>query len=130
MPRKGDAPHWRLDPRLLARVATDEGRALDDDDLIRVRDGQVDVAYPFSTAPTPFVVRLSDGAERYACCATDALGFAPMLGQPVHIASRCHHCKAPLAFSVSPDGPGSESDGVMVWFEKHTENRGRALDSL
>lgn len=105
-------------------------RALDGDDLIRVRDGHVDVAYPFSAAPTPFVVRLSDGTEQYACCATDALGIAPMLGQPVHIGSRCHHCKAPLTFSVSPDGPGPEADGVMVWFEKHAENRGRALDSL
>ena len=28
--------------------------ALDDDDLIRVRAGQIDVAYPFSGAPTPF----------------------------------------------------------------------------
>jgi len=110
--------------------AHDRLRALDGDDLIRVRDGHVDVAYPFSAAPTPFVVRLHDGTERYACCATDALGIAPMLGQPVHIRSRCHHCKGPLNFSVSPDAPGPEADGVMVWFEKHAENRGRALDSL
>ncbi|PYQ00951.1 MAG: hypothetical protein DMF83_26865 [Acidobacteria bacterium] len=104
-------------------------RALDDDDLIRVRDGHVDVAYPFAAAPTSFVIRLPDGAERYACCATDALGIAPMLGLSVHIGTKCHHCQAPLNFSVSPDA-GPEVDGVMVWFEKQADHRGRALDSL
>jgi hypothetical protein len=33
--------------------------ALDDDDLIRVRAGRIDVAYPFSGVPTPFRLRLS-----------------------------------------------------------------------
>ena len=66
--------------------------ALDDDDLIRMRAGQIDVAYPFSGMPTPFRLRLSGGRERYACCATDALGIAPMVGEPVEITSSCHHC--------------------------------------
>lgn len=43
--------------------------ALDDDDLIRVRNGQIDVAYPFAAIPTAFVVTLPDGGQRYACCA-------------------------------------------------------------
>ena len=42
---------------------------LDNDDLIRIRDGHIDIAYPFSACPTPFVVRLPGGKERYACCA-------------------------------------------------------------
>src|SRR5215510_2828897 len=46
--------------------------ALDDDDLIRVRAAHIDVAYPFSAAPTVFRVRLPGRRERYACCATDA----------------------------------------------------------
>jgi len=53
---------------------------LDEDDLIQIRDGLVDVAYPFSAFPTPFVVQLANGQERCACCAIDALGIAPMLG--------------------------------------------------
>jgi Alkylmercury lyase len=73
--------------------------ALDDEDLIRVRAGLIDMAYPFSASPTPFVIRLPDGRERYACCATDALGIAPMINQPVDIRSRCHHCDAHLTFS-------------------------------
>ena len=104
--------------------------ALDADDLIRVRGGHVDVAYPFAAVPTAFVVRLQDGVERYTCCATDALGVAPMLGHRVHIGTSCHHCKAALSFAVSPDGPAPEADGVMVWFGKYAENCGRTLDSL
>ncbi len=104
--------------------------ALDGDDLIRVRAGHVDIAYPFSAAPTPFVVRLPDGTERYTCCAIDALGVAPMLGLRVHIRTRCHDCDAPLDFSADPDAPGPEADGVMVWVEKMAEDRGRVLDSL
>ena len=92
--------------------------ALDDDDLIRVREGRVDIAYPFSAVPTPFVVRLPDGNERFTCCAIDALGVAPMLGQRVHIRARCHDCNTPLDFSAGPDAPAPEADGVMVWVEK------------
>ena len=103
---------------------------LDEEDLIRIRDGHVDVAYPFSASPTAFVVRLRDGKERYACCATDALGIAPMVGQPVEILSRCHHCGTPLGFSVRPEGPGPEAEGVMLWVGKRTEERCRAVDSL
>ena len=104
--------------------------ALDDDDLIRVRAAQIDVAYPFSAAPTPFRVRLSRGRERYACCATDALGMAPMLGEPLVIMSQCHHCGAPLGFSVMPEGPRPDADGVMVWFGKRGDERCKAIDGL
>ena len=68
---------------------------LDDEDLIQIREGRIDVAYPFSALPTPFVVVLASGEERYACCAIDALGMAPMVGQRVHIRSRCHDCGHP-----------------------------------
>jgi hypothetical protein len=103
---------------------------LDEDDLIRMRAGKVDLAYPFSAAPTPFVVELGRGrGERYACCAIDALGLAPMLGQAVRIRSRCHHCAAPLALSVDLAGPGPETADLMVWVGRRAEDR-RACDSL
>ena len=104
--------------------------ALDNDDLIRIRDGRIDIAYPFSASPTPFVVRLAGGKERYACCAMDALGIAPMVGQRVGIRSRCHHCTMPLEFSASPDGPGPEAEGVMLWLGKRTDERCKVADSL
>ena len=101
--------------------------ALDEDDLIQIRDGQVEIAYPFAARPTPFVVRLAAGGERYACCAIDALGMAPMLGQHVEVAGPCHHCGAPLAFTVSPDGPSLSAEGVMVWVGRRCEGERRAL---
>jgi hypothetical protein len=104
--------------------------ALDDEDLIRVRAGQIDIAYPFSTTPTPFRVRLPGGRERHACCATDALGLAPMVGEPIEITSSCHHCGDPLKFAVAPRGVGADAEGVMVWFGKRGDEGCKAFDSL
>jgi len=103
---------------------------LDADDLIQIRDGLVDVAYPFSGFPTPFVVQLADGHARYASCAIDALGIAPMLGQRVRIRSRCHHCGKPLEFWVDQAGSGLDAEGVMVWVGKQGEGERRASTSL
>jgi hypothetical protein len=104
---------------------------LDKDDLIRIRGGRVDLAYPFSASPTPFVVDLvRGGGHRYVCCAIDALGLAPMLGEPVRVRSRCHHCAMPLELSVTPSGPGLGTVGLMVWVGKRPEDERRACDSL
>ena len=104
--------------------------ALDDEDLIQIRQGRVDIAYPFSAIPTPFAVRLAGGQERYACCAIDALGMAPMTGQRVHIRSRCHDCGTPLELSVAPDGPGRGAEGILVWVGKQAEGQRRLVTSL
>ena len=103
---------------------------LHDEDLIRIRADRIDVAYPFSAARTPFMVRLADGRERYACCATDALGFAPMIGEPVAVRSRCHHSGVPLAFGVTPGGPDPDAAGVMLWSGKRAEQPCRSIDGL
>jgi len=103
--------------------------ALDTDDLIRVRAGQVDMAYPFSAAPTPFAYA-SPPRRRYACCATDALGIAAMIGEPIDITSACHHCGESLHFAATPDGVGSNAEGVMVWFGKRGDDGCKAFDSL
>jgi len=96
--------------------------ALDEQDLIQIRDGRIEIAYPFSASPTPFVVRLAGGRERYTCCAIDALGMAPMLGETVDIRSRCHHCGEPVELVAEPEGPARGADGFMVWVG--TGNRG------
>jgi hypothetical protein len=117
-------------PGSRAEAVHDALVALDDDDLIRVRAGQIDVAYPFSGAPTPFRLRLSGARERYACCATDALGIAPMVGEPVEVTSACHHCGQPLKFAATPHGVGRDAEGVMVWFGKRGDEQCKAFDSL
>jgi hypothetical protein len=99
---------------------------LDADDLIVVEGGVVRLAYPFSGDPTAFSVALPDGRSRFVCCAVDALGIAPMLGQPVTVGSRCHHCGAPIAFRVAPDGPGADAEGVVVWVGRQDPDERRA----
>jgi hypothetical protein len=103
---------------------------LDEDDLIQVMDGRVEIAYPFSVRPTAFTVRLDEAAERYVCCAIDALGMAPMLGKRVEVTAECHHCGQLLQFPVTPDGPGPEADGVMAWVGRRCEGERRAASGL
>ena len=91
--------------------------ALDRNDLIVLAGDTVQFAYPFSASPTPFGVTLSNGQERFACCATDALGMAAMLGAAVHISSRCHQSGERLELDVDPTGPLGSRD-VMVWIGK------------
>jgi hypothetical protein len=102
---------------------------LHEDDLILIRDGRVDLAYPFSAVPTSFVVHLPGRGDRYVCCAIDALGVAPMLGESVRIRSRCHHCGEPLELSAHPFGPGPGAEGVMVWAGKRCDGEQRAWTS-
>jgi len=103
---------------------------LDDEDVIRISDGHVDLAYPFSASPTPFLVRFPDGRERHVCCAVDALGIAPMVGQAVEIRARCHHSGTLLQFAARPEGPGREAAGIMLWVGKRTEERCRGIEGL
>ena len=104
-------------------------RALDDRDMVLVRDGHVVLAYPLSALPTPFVVVLADGRERFACCAIDALGVAPLLGEPVGVRARCHDCGAPLALEVTPEGPVGSHDTV-AWVGERRDIREKACASL
>ena len=105
-------------------------RALDADDLIRVQGDAIDLAYPFSASPTSFTLRLTGGRERFAVCAVDALGVAPMLGEPVCITTECHHCGAPLTLPVMPEGPAPETEGIMVWVGQRQPGAHRIAGSL
>lgn len=102
---------------------------LDARDLVYVSDGRVMLAYPWSGTPTAFVAVLDDGHERWACCAIDALGLAPMLGTPVTVRTRCHHCDDAFALRVEPSGPVG-GDGVMAWVGDRGDLRGKACTSL
>jgi len=102
---------------------------LDARDLVYVQDGRVILAYPWSGTPTAFVVRLSGGRQRWACCAIDALGIAAMLREPVHVGSRCHHCDEPLNLDVTPEGPRGNPE-VFAWVGKREDLRGKACTAL
>ena len=105
-------------------------QGLSDDDLLVLRDDTVELAYPFSTAPTAFRVRRPDGGERFICCAIDALGLAPMLGERVVVTSACHHSGAPLRFAVTPGGPEPEAAPLMVWATRSGGDDERACTGL
>jgi len=102
---------------------------LDARDLVYVQDGRVILAYPWSGTPTAFALRLSGGRERWACCAIDALGIAAMLGEPVQVQARCHHCDEPLALDITPEGPAGET-GVVAWVGTREDLRGKACTAL
>ena len=75
------------------------------DDLVhRGRDGEIAVAYPFSGRPTSHRVRFPDGHEVDAMCAIDALGIAPMFGQPIEITSRDPLTGEEITGQVKPNG--------------------------
>jgi hypothetical protein len=117
-------------PHRSAEAVREAMSALETEDLLVLRDDTVRFAYPFAAAPSRWTVRWPDGRERYACCAIDALGMAPMLGHAVHITSRCHHSGAPLELEVDPSGPGAGSTGLMVWISKRPEGASCVADSL
>jgi hypothetical protein len=65
--------------------------------------GAIVTLYPFSVTPTTTIVQLAD-VTRYAMCAIDALGIAPMLGQTTTIQSTCPISGEALTLTVESDG--------------------------
>src|SRR5262249_23710862 len=75
------------------------------EDLVhRGSDGEIIVAYPFSGRPTAHRVRFPGGHEVDAMCALDALGTAPMFGEPVEVESRDPMSGEAIRARVEPDG--------------------------
>jgi hypothetical protein len=60
----------------------------------------------------------------------DALGIAPMIGQPIEIRSHCHHCREPLELTSTPEGARPERSGVMLWIGQRADDRCKIADSL
>ena len=59
------------------------------EDLVHVDGGgRPTVAYPFSARDRGHRVLIDSAREVQAMCAIDALGIAPMLGQPIEVSSR------------------------------------------
>jgi hypothetical protein len=106
-------------PALPADAVRGRVAALDGADLIAIEDDRVTLAYPFTATPNDFEVALGDARRRYACCAIDALGVAPMLGVAVTVRSRCHRSGDPLVFDVDPAaGPRRAPPGALAWVER------------
>jgi hypothetical protein len=75
------------------------------EDLVHVgRDGEIAVAYPFSGRPTAHRVRFRTGHEVDAMCAIDALGIAPMFGEPIEVTSRDPVTGEEISLRLEPAG--------------------------
>ena len=79
------------------------------EDLVHRRaEGEIGVAYPFSGRPTAHRVRFPGGHEVDAMCAIDALGIAPMFGEPIEVSSR-----DPLTGSRDSTSIGTRNIGAI-----------------
>jgi Alkylmercury lyase len=91
-----------------ARLGIDAEHALGTlarEDLVhRGADGEITVAYPFSGRPTTHRVRFPGGHEVDAMCSIDALGIAPMFGEPIDVKSRDPVSGGEIRAHVAPDG--------------------------
>ena len=96
----GDALVWatRLHPEELSRLFDELAHA---DWIGRDERGDIVALYPFAPEPTDVRVQIEE-AERFAMCATDALGVAPLLDRDVTIRSWCVHCEAPIHLALRP----------------------------
>ena len=78
------------------------------EDLVHIdREGEIAVAYPFSGRATAHRVRFKSGHEAYAMCAIDALGIAPMFGEPIEISSRDPLSADEIRVELDAGGTGS-----------------------
>lgn len=85
-----------------ARVAMIRDALARQDWLTLDDDGALVSIYPFSLVPTGITVSI-DGVDRYAVCAIDALGVAPMLRRAVLVSATCSWCEEPIVIGVNPE---------------------------
>lgn len=93
----------RGEPPCISEFAAETLSDLGRRDLVHVRDGEIALAYPFSTRPTDFQVQVG-GTRIHAICAVDALGTAAMVRRPADVTCVCPTCRASVSIGISPDG--------------------------
>ncbi len=85
--------------------------ALHEVDALRLTsDGQISLAYPFSTRPTRHRVTIGHQVRAYAMCAIDALGMSAMLGQDVTIESHDVTTGHPVTVTVHVGRPPGQAN--------------------
>jgi hypothetical protein len=90
--------------------------ALHEADAIRLDpDGNIAVAYPFSTHVTRHRVRIADRVEVYAMCAIDALGISAMVGQDTSINSLDVTSGEPINVTMTADGATWDPNQAVVF---------------
>jgi len=78
--------------------------------LVLQRDGEILMAMPFSTVPTPFVVETAEFSA-YGNCIWDAMGIAAMTHRDARIVTSCADCGT--ASEVRVEGGEVFGEGVV-----------------
>jgi hypothetical protein len=117
-----EAAAEQFDADLRSALAT-----LSREDLIHFdKTGEIAVAYPFSGRPTPHSVRFPNGHKVDAMCALDALGIAPMFGEPIEIESRDPVSGDAIRARVAPDASVEWAPEPAVVVAGSMSNEGEA----
>jgi hypothetical protein len=93
----------RGEPPCISEFAAETLSDLGRRDLVQARDGEIALAYPFSTQPSDFQVQVG-GTKIHAICAVDALGTAAMVRRRTDVTCVCPTCRASVSIGISPDG--------------------------
>lgn len=76
------------------------------------RTSEVGMALPFSSVPTPFLVKAIGDRSWFANCAWDAFGIPLLLGVDAVIATTCQDCDGPIVYRVE-QGRLADAHGVV-----------------
>ena len=81
--------------------------------LLRPDTGEIWMAGPFATAPTPYRV-IGSRVAWWANCAWDMLGIPVIVGESVDVEAACIDCGAPMRMRVDPSsGPARGAEGIV-----------------
>jgi len=92
-------------------------KTLDENDIIRFKEGKIESAYPFTTKPTTHQLIIGQ-SKTYALCAVDALGVPSMLQKDVSITSSCSYCEKSIAVDFQQSEVNANPGNLVVWMPR------------
>jgi hypothetical protein len=98
--------------RSLEEVRGALGRLHEGHVVVLQESGEVLMANPFSSVPTPFVVEAS-GRDYWGNCIWDALGILAMLGVDGRVVTSCADCNEAMSVEIQGGKLVDDSAGVI-----------------
>lgn len=79
--------------------------------ILQKATGEILMANPFSTVPTPFVVRVGD-MSYFGSCIWDSMGIPAMLKKDAVIETSCACCGTAMNLEISASGEIKDPQGI------------------
>ena len=98
--------------RSLEEVSRAFGRLHEGHVLVLQESGEILMANPFSSVPTPFVVE-ANGRDYWGNCIWDALGILAMLGGDGRVVASCADCNEAMSLEVRGGKLVNDNAGVI-----------------